>query len=99
MYSDEIASRAKFAIMDAMKYDPNFKEQFIELLNKKDDSDKDIEIDIGLPPVEVDDNKMRYIIHTSKKRTEFSSIPVGSISLSRNLLEDLYKQLGEVLKK
>lgn len=98
MNSDEIAERAAYGIMNALDTNPEFREKFKELLNKKDDSDKGIFVQMGWPAKEIDDNKMGYIIETAKKRNEFSFTTIQSMSLSKNLLKSLYKQLGEFLK-
>ena len=86
------------AVLEGLENHLKFREQFIELLNKKDDNDKDIIIDIGLPPVIVDDNKMRYIIATGKRRNEYSQTPIQSMTVSKRLLKDLYLQLKEIFK-
>ena len=99
MYSDEIGSRAKYAIIDALENNSQFREQFIELLNKKDDSDKDIFVDILQPAKEVDDDKMKYTIVTGKKKSEFSFTSLGELSISRRLLRSLYELLTKMDKE
>lgn len=98
-FSNEMDIAVKGAILEAIKTDPQFKEQFLEELNKKDDSDKDIVIDIGLPVMEVDDNKMRYIIATGKRVNEYSQTSIQSMTVSKRLLKDLYLQLKEIFKE
>lgn len=89
----------KNKILLALESDPNFKEKFVNLLNKKDDSDKDIDIHIGLPPISVEDNKIAYTIATGKRRNEYSFTSLQSLSLSRRLIKELHQQLGDVIKK
>jgi hypothetical protein len=89
----------KWEVLQGLKTDPKFKEQFLEELNKKDDSDKGLFIDIGLPAKEVEDNKMRYTIGITKRTSSFGGISNGSLSVSRGLLRSLYNQLKELDEK
>jgi hypothetical protein len=89
----------KWEVLEGLKNDPKFKEQFLEELNKKDDSDKGLFMDIGLPAKEVEDNKMSYTIVVGKRRNEYSFTTVGSIPMSRGLLRSLYIQLKQLDEK
>lgn len=89
----------KSMLLEFLKTDPKFKEQFKELLNKQDNSDKDIQIFIGLPIKEIDNSERGYTINTTKRISEYSGIPIQSISVSKNLLKSLYKQLIELDKR
>ena len=98
-FNKAMDNASRMAVLDGLKTDPIFKKQFIELLNKKNDSDKDIFVDILQPAKEVDDDKMKYTIVTGKKKSEFSFTSLGELSISRRLLRSLYELLTKMDKE
>jgi hypothetical protein len=86
-------------ILEIVKTDPKFKEQFLQELNKKNDPD---EIHILMRPVNGHENEDRigdYIITTVKRTSKVSSIPKGELYLNEKLLKDLFQQLKELNKE
>jgi hypothetical protein len=85
-------------LLEVLK-DPKFKEQFKDLLNKKDDPDEiHILFRVRGETQKNEDRIGDYIITTVKRRNEWSSIPIGELPLNEKLLKDLYEQLKELYK-
>jgi hypothetical protein len=91
----------KWEVLQGLKTDPKFKEQFLEELNKKDDIDKDVLVGISYRIVEnPNENDMSYYnIYTSKRKTDLISEPIQTLRLSKRLLRSLYIQLKQLDEK
>lgn len=98
-FNEQMDNAVKGAILKAMEDDPDFRQKMAQLITKKDDTDKDIEVDIGLPVTKVADNEMKYFIATGKRVNQWSRTPIQSISLSKNLLINLYTQLDKLVRE